>query len=345
MSWSLMRGLDPANPSKQPDSKSIKCLFSDFEHALLEVHPSFGANEAEFERFVTYGMIPYGPRYNMLLQTGIDAVERVRSSENAGVMSVLLEGPLGTGKSALAAKLALTAVEEKGFPFAKLISSEDFVGMSEAQKAGKITQFFEDAYKSELSCLILDDIERLVEYVKIGPRFSNVILQVRASPADAHAHRAYDIADLVLAGPSRFIVFFWLCGAADAASPSCIVHRCCIVHRWLHRAHCMLCAADAASAHQEGAAQGSAAAYHRHDGADEHSRAHGDRVGLLGHAQRADAIGRGDQDRAREPGLYGRGRHCTGVSVRRLGVCHVQPAFGGYPAVRRRISFEAYLRW
>jgi vesicle-fusing ATPase len=26
-------------------------------------------------------------------------------------------------------------------------------------------------------------------------------------------------------------------------------------------------------------------------------------------------------------------------------VCHVQRAFGGYPAVRRRISFEAYLRW
>ena len=44
------------------------------------MHPSFGANEAEFQRFVTYGMIPYGPRYNMLLQTGLDAVERVSTS-------------------------------------------------------------------------------------------------------------------------------------------------------------------------------------------------------------------------------------------------------------------------
>lgn len=28
-----------------------------------------------------------------------------------------------------------------------------------------------------MSCLILDDIEKLIEYVRIGPRFSNAILQ------------------------------------------------------------------------------------------------------------------------------------------------------------------------
>ncbi|KAK7848033.1 vesicle-fusing atpase [Quercus suber] len=36
---------------------------------------------------------------------------------------------------------------------------------------------FEDAYKSPLSIIILDDIERLLEYVAIGPRFSNIISQ------------------------------------------------------------------------------------------------------------------------------------------------------------------------
>ena len=38
-------------------------------------------------------------------------------------------------------------------------------------------QVFDDAYKSKLSLIILDDIERLLEYVSIGPRFSNSILQ------------------------------------------------------------------------------------------------------------------------------------------------------------------------
>lgn len=38
-------------------------------------------------------------------------------------------------------------------------------------------QVFEDAYKSQLSCVVVDDIERLLDYVPIGPRFSNLVLQ------------------------------------------------------------------------------------------------------------------------------------------------------------------------
>lgn len=38
-------------------------------------------------------------------------------------------------------------------------------------------QFFDDAYRSELSCIVVDDLECLIDYVPIGPRFSNVVLQ------------------------------------------------------------------------------------------------------------------------------------------------------------------------
>ncbi len=38
-------------------------------------------------------------------------------------------------------------------------------------------QVFDDAYKSQLSCVVVDDIERLLDYVPIGPRFSNLVLQ------------------------------------------------------------------------------------------------------------------------------------------------------------------------
>jgi vesicle-fusing ATPase len=34
-----------------------------------------------------------------------------------------------------------------------------------------------DAYKSELSCVVVDDIESLLDYAPIGPRFSNLIFQ------------------------------------------------------------------------------------------------------------------------------------------------------------------------
>jgi hypothetical protein len=40
-----------------------------------------------------------------------------------------------------------------------------------------IFQVFDDAYKSPLSCIIIDNIERLLDYSPIGPRYSNLVLQ------------------------------------------------------------------------------------------------------------------------------------------------------------------------
>jgi vesicle-fusing ATPase len=85
----------------------------------------------------------------------------------------LIEGPLGSGKTSIAAHLA----KQSDFPFVKLISPETLVGYSETSKAAKITKIFDDAHKSQLSFIILDDLERLIDYVRIGPRFSNVVLQ------------------------------------------------------------------------------------------------------------------------------------------------------------------------
>jgi len=51
------------------------------------------------------------------------------------------------------------------------------VGYSESAKCLKIAKVFQDTYKSPLSVVVLDDIERLLEYVPIGHRFSNAVLQ------------------------------------------------------------------------------------------------------------------------------------------------------------------------
>lgn len=40
-----------------------------------------------------------------------------------------------------------------------------------------LMQFFDDAYRSELSCLLVDNVERLLDYGAIGPRYSNIVLQ------------------------------------------------------------------------------------------------------------------------------------------------------------------------
>ena len=46
--------------------------------------------------------------------------------------------------------------------------------MSKCQEIHKV---FLDSYKSPLSLILIDDIERIIDYVAIGPRFSNVVLQ------------------------------------------------------------------------------------------------------------------------------------------------------------------------
>jgi vesicle-fusing ATPase len=63
------------------------------------------------------------------------------------------------------------------FPFIKLVSPENMVGMGEAQKIAYLNKVFNDSYKSPMSIIVVDSIEKIVEWVPIGPRFSNPVLQ------------------------------------------------------------------------------------------------------------------------------------------------------------------------
>ena len=58
-----------------------------------------------------------------------------------------------------------------------MISADDMIGYSEIAKCQEIHKIFLDSYKSPLSLIFIDDIERISDYVSIGPRFSNVVLQ------------------------------------------------------------------------------------------------------------------------------------------------------------------------
>ncbi len=51
------------------------------------------------------------------------------------------------------------------------------MGFTETGKVNAIVKVFDDAYRSPFSCVVLDNIERLIEFIDIGPRFSNTILQ------------------------------------------------------------------------------------------------------------------------------------------------------------------------
>ena len=147
---------------------------NDFIHALeTDIKPAFGAAAEMLDNLLARGIINWGLPVTQILEDGGLYTEQVRASETSGLVSILLEGPPNAGKSALAAKLA----KMSDFPFVKVCSPEEMVGYTESAKCLHIRKFFDDAYRSTLSCVVVDNIERLLDYGPIGPRYSNLTLQ------------------------------------------------------------------------------------------------------------------------------------------------------------------------
>jgi vesicle-fusing ATPase len=140
------------------DVENMKVLRDDFLHAFEECKPAFGVSDNELQLLVQNNIIPFEYHVERILNDGSLFVEQVKTSQSTPLVSVLLHGPSGSGKSALAATIAMSS----SFPFVKLISPETMVGMSESAKTAAINKVFVDSYKSPISVIVIDNIERLL---------------------------------------------------------------------------------------------------------------------------------------------------------------------------------------
>ncbi|XP_075702653.1 vesicle-fusing ATPase [Rhinoderma darwinii] len=138
-----------------------------------DIKPAFGTNQEDYASYIMNGIIKWGDPVTRVLEDGELLVQQTKNSDRTPLVSVLLEGPPHSGKTALSAKIS----EDSNFPFIKICSPDKMIGFSETAKCQAIKKIFDDAYKSQLSCVVVDDIERLLDYVPIGPRFSNLVLQ------------------------------------------------------------------------------------------------------------------------------------------------------------------------
>jgi vesicle-fusing ATPase len=152
----------------------MKITRNDFLLAFGEVKPAFGTDEEDLTMAAPHGIIQYNRAMKNIFDRGQSFIDEVRTSETETLISVLIHGASGVGKTAIAATLALNS----DFPFIKMLSAESLVGMSEGSKILYIDNVFRDVYKSPLNILVIDKIETLINYVPIGPRFSNELLQL-----------------------------------------------------------------------------------------------------------------------------------------------------------------------
>ena len=168
----LSQGINYSN-NKINFTQEHKVNMKNFEDAFAEIQPMFGVKNDELENCIQFGMINYGENYEILSSKISSLFEQIKNSHNISLLSVLLEGEPGCGKTSLASYLAL----HSGFPYVRIISPESLVKFMENGKYSSIYNTFEDGYKSPYSLIILDNIEKLIEYIKIGPRFSHLLLQ------------------------------------------------------------------------------------------------------------------------------------------------------------------------
>ncbi|XP_072299632.1 vesicle-fusing ATPase [Eucyclogobius newberryi] len=155
-------------------AEKLQVTRADFMGSLNnDIKPAFGTNQEDYSSYIMNGIIKWGDPVTHVLDDGELLVQQTKNSDRTPLVAVLLEGPPHSGKTALAAKIA----EDSQFPFIKICSPDKMIGYSELSKCQAIKKVFDDAYKSQLSCVVVDDIERLLDYVPIGPRFSNLVLQ------------------------------------------------------------------------------------------------------------------------------------------------------------------------
>ncbi|EGT33003.1 hypothetical protein CAEBREN_25573 [Caenorhabditis brenneri] len=194
---SAMNRLVKPGGTAQADPDAIEKLVvnsGDFDYALEnDVKPAFGRSDESLNRFLARGMILWGPEVTQILDEGRLLAETVKNPESIGFRSLVLAGTEKSGKTSLAAQIC----KSSDFPFVKVISPEDTVGYSETAKSMALKKAFEDAKRSKLSVLFIDDLERFIDYHPVGPRFSNLVIQtllvlLKAPPP--HGHRLLVIA-------------------------------------------------------------------------------------------------------------------------------------------------------
>lgn len=171
-SYVIHREIDYTNLTQNISELKTKISMDDFDRAIGNIKPTFGISISGFPDMSNFQI--YNKHYQSTIYKLESIIQKIEKSKFTNLISVLLTGEVGCGTTYLASHVALNSQ----FPFIKSINPKDLLSLNnEYLKTNRITKIFHDSYKSPSSIILLDDIERLIEYVPIGPRFSNHILQ------------------------------------------------------------------------------------------------------------------------------------------------------------------------
>ena len=116
----------------------------DFQMAILTINPAYTHSETHVaSNFLPLGYLPCGDAHDSVIDESIELIHTLKQSATARMQTLLLYGPRGSGKTALAAHLATMGK----FSFIKIFTASELVGRPEIVKVDLLHQTFNDAFK------------------------------------------------------------------------------------------------------------------------------------------------------------------------------------------------------
>lgn len=116
----------------------------DFSRAIREINPAYTHSESHvLSNFLPLGYLPCGESHDLVIDSSLDMIHVLLGGSVTRTQSLLLYGPRGTGKTTLAAHLAVMG----RFSYVKILTAASLVGMHDAMKVDMLYQTFSDAYK------------------------------------------------------------------------------------------------------------------------------------------------------------------------------------------------------
>ncbi len=167
VSYSIAKELDPTNLSS---TKDINPIITQHEliKSVKEIRPQFGSVSKEIELITNIYHELYSNEYTQRYE---DILDKINKLTKGNLLSILIQGDSYVGKTTMASQIAI----QSGLNCIKFINSESL--MNYPFKDALLYDIFEQAYRSDSSIIILDSIEKLIEYSKLGNVYNNKILQ------------------------------------------------------------------------------------------------------------------------------------------------------------------------
>lgn len=177
-SYAINEIVDLKDLSKKIELSNIMIRMEHFILGIKNYTPKFGLSVDSLDYYLQHGITDYSEEFVRTKKLACDFIDGFKKNKNKVLGVIGVTGETKTGKTAFSAWLAKYCE----FPYVKIISNNDVAGFSEFGKNQYIKEAFDQGYLSELSVIMIDSVDTLIEYyrddISGSLRFMNSVYNV-----------------------------------------------------------------------------------------------------------------------------------------------------------------------